>query len=88
MEATVVKTGTPLGVKIPDTMIINYNLQAGTKVDMSFIQNNRLVLCEKTKNREGWEVKFAQYALNGEDKPMLPDLLDSETDVFLSFMKY
>jgi len=42
-----------------------------------------LVLCEKTKNREGWDVKFAQYALNGEDKPMLPDFLDSETDVFL-----
>jgi antitoxin component of MazEF toxin-antitoxin module len=83
MEATVVKIGTSLGVKIPDTLIINYNLKVGTKVDMNFIQNDRLVLREKPKNREGWDVKFAQYALNGEDKPMLPDFLDSETDVFL-----
>ena len=37
----------------------------------------------KTKSRQGWDAAFAQYALEGEDKPMLPDFLDSETDDFL-----
>ena len=35
---------------------------------------------EKSIKREGWDAAFAQYALEGEDKPLLPDFLDLETD--------
>ena len=83
METTVVKIGTSLGVKIPDTMITNFKIRVGTKIEMSFIQGNGMILREKSKIREGWNTKFAQYALDGEDKPLLPDFLDSETDIFL-----
>ena len=83
MEVTVVKIGTSLGVEIPETMINNYKLKAGAKIEMSFIQDGRLILRKKSKIREDWDSQFVQYALNGEDKPLLPDFLDSETDAFL-----
>ena len=83
MEATVIKIGTSLGVKVPESMIKDFNLRAGTKIDMNFIQDGELVLQKKSKIRHGWGTAFAQYALEGEDKLMLPDFLDSEADAFL-----
>ena len=83
MEATVVKIGSSLGVKIPDPVIKDFNLKAGAKIDINFIQDGKLVFREKTKIREGWDTAFAQYTLDGEDVSMLPDFLDTETDTFL-----
>jgi len=83
MEATVVKIGSSLGFKIPEPVIKDFDLKAGTKIDVNFIQDGKLVFREKSKIREGWDAAFAQYALDGEDEPMLPDFLDSETDTFL-----
>ena len=50
---------------------------------MNFIRDNELALRKKSKIREGWDAAFAKYALAGEDKSLLPDFLDSETDAFL-----
>ena len=83
MEATVIKTGTSLGVKVHESMIKDFNLKAGTKIDMNLIQDRKLVLQKRSKIRHGWDAAFAQYAVEGEDKLMLPDFLDSETDAFL-----
>jgi len=83
MEATVIKIGTSLGLKVPETLVKDFNLKAGTIIEMNFIQNGELVLRKKPKIREGWDAAFAQYALEGEDEPMLPDFLDSEVDAFL-----
>jgi len=83
IEATVIKVGSSLGLKVPESMVRDFNLKAGTKVEMNFKQNGKLVLLKKSNARLGWGAAFAQYALNGEDKPMLPDFLDSETDAFL-----
>jgi len=83
MEAIVVKIGSSLGFKIPEPVIKDFNLKAGTKIDLNFVQNDKLVLRQKSKIREDWDTAFAQYALNGEDKLMLPDFFDSETDAFL-----
>jgi len=83
MEATIVKIGSSLGVKIPEPVIKDFNLKAGTKIDINFIQYGKFVLRKKSKIREGWDSAFTQYALDGEDEPMLPDFLDSETDTFL-----
>ena len=83
MEATVVKIGSSLGFKIPEPVIKDFNLKVGTKININFIQDGKFVLRKKSKIREGWDSAFAQYALEGEDKSMLPDFLDSETDAFL-----
>jgi antitoxin component of MazEF toxin-antitoxin module len=83
MEATVVKMDSSLGVKVPEVIVKNFNLKVGTIIEMNFIQDNKLVFRKKPKIREGWDDAFAQYALDGEDKPMLPDFLDSETDAYL-----
>ena len=49
-------------------------------IEMDFEQNGDATLRKKSKVREGWSSAFALYALEGEDKLMLPDFLDSETD--------
>jgi antitoxin component of MazEF toxin-antitoxin module len=83
MEATVIKIGTSLGLKVPESAIRDFNLKAGTIVELNFIHDGKIVFRRKPKVREGWDAAFAQYALDGEDKPMLPDFLDFETDTLL-----
>jgi len=83
MEATVVKIGGSLGFKVPETVVKDFNLKAGSIVEMNFMHNGELILRRKPKIREGWSVKFAQYALDGEDMQLLPDFFDSETDNLL-----
>ena len=83
MQATVVKMGASLGLKVPNAVIKNLDLKVGTKIEMNFIQDRTLVICKKSKIRNGWNTAFAQYAIENEDKLMLPDFLDLETDAFL-----
>ena len=83
MEATVIKMGDSLGFEVPEALVKGFNLKAGTIIEMNFHQNGELMLSKKSKVREGWATAFAQYTLEGEDKPMLPDFLDSEVDSFL-----
>jgi antitoxin component of MazEF toxin-antitoxin module len=83
MEATVIKIDDSLGVKVPKSIVEDFNLTAGSIVELNFRHNGELVLRRKSKNREGWDAIFAQYALDGEDKQLLPDFFDSETDNLL-----
>ena len=82
MEATVVKIGSSLGFKVPETVVKDFNLKAGNIVEMNFMHNGELVLRRKPKIRDGWSAKFAQYALEGEDEQLLPDYFDLETDCY------
>jgi antitoxin component of MazEF toxin-antitoxin module len=83
MEATLVKMGTSLGFKVPETVIKDFNLKEGTKIEINFLLNGKSFFREKSKKREGWNAAFAQYALEGEDKLMLPDFLDLETEALM-----
>jgi len=73
MEATVIEIGSSLGFKVPEAMVKDFNLQAGTIIEMNFKQNGKLVLQRKPKIRKGWDAAFVQYAMDGEDKHLLPD---------------
>ena len=83
MEATVVKIGSSLGIKVPEVVAKNFNLKVGAKIELYFMQDSELMLRRKPKVREGWNAAFAQYVLEGEDKLMLPDFLDAEIDALL-----
>ena len=83
MEATVVRMGNSLGFKVPEVMLNNHNIKVGTKVEMDFTQNGDIILRERSGTREGWAKAFEQYAIEGEDMPMLPDFFDTETNTFL-----
>ena len=82
MEATVVRIGDTLGFKVSEEIIKSFDFKVGTKVKIDFQQNGNIVLRKKSKAREDWDSAFALYALEGEDNPMLPDFLDSETNTF------
>ena len=83
MEATVVNIGGSLGVRVPEAVIRDFNLTAGTKVEICFMRDDTLLFGRKSKARDGWDAAFARYADEGEDKLMMPDFLDTETDEML-----
>ena len=64
MEATVVKIGSSLGFKVPEDVIRNFNLTAGSKIEINLIRDS----------------EFTQYTKEGEGESLLPDFLDSEID--------
>jgi len=83
MEATVVKIGASFGFKVPESVIKNFNLTLGSKIEMNVMQDGEFVFRKKSNVRKGWNAAFAQYAMEGEDNHLLPDFLDSETDLLL-----
>ena len=83
METTVIRVGNSLGFKVPEVIINDYNIKVGTKIEMDFKQNGDITLRKKSKVREGWAEAFAMYSMEGEDMPMLPDFLDTETNTLL-----
>jgi antitoxin MazE len=83
MEATVVRIGKSLGFKVPSRIVKDYDIEVGAKLEWDFNPNGNIVFWKKPKARAGWATAFAQYASEGEDKMLLPDFLDSETDTFL-----
>ena len=51
MEATIVKIGTSLGVKVPEAVIKDFDLKVGTKIGIHFIQNGNFSFRGKSKNQ-------------------------------------
>lgn len=63
-------------------MVKDCDLKYGTKIEIEQ-RKGKLVIKKKESVREGWDGAFAQYAKKDEDKPLLPDFLDAETDMLL-----
>lgn len=82
METKIIKVGTSLGLIIPGLLAKDYDFKYGTRIEFE-IKKDELVIKKKKSPREGWEEAFAQYAKEGEDKLILPDFLDQETDSLL-----
>lgn len=82
MESKIIKVGTSLGLIIPGLLAKDYDLKYGTRIEFE-IKKDELVIKKKRSAREGWEEAFAQYATEGEDKLMIPDFIDQETDRLL-----
>lgn len=82
MESKIIKVGTSLGLIIPGILAKDYDLKYGTRIEFE-IKKDELVIKKKKSIREGWEEAFTQYAKGGEDKLMIPDFIDEETDDLL-----
>lgn len=82
MDSKIIKVGTSLGLIIPGLMAKDYDLQYGTKIEIE-LKDDIIVIKKKKSVRDGWGDAFAQYAKEGEDKQLLPDLLDSEAEMLL-----
>jgi len=79
MEATVVRIGNAFGFSVSEEIIKRFDMKIGSKIEIDFKQ----IAQTKSKARDGWDNAFALYALEGEDKMMLPDFIDSETNTLL-----
>ena len=79
MEATVIRIGNAFGFSISEEIIKRFDMKVGSKIEIDLKQ----IAQTKSKARDGWDSAFALYALEGEDKMMLPDFLDSEISTLL-----
>lgn len=82
MESKNIKVGISLGLIIPRHMVNDFDLKNGIKIEIEF-NKGEVVIKRNNLVREGWYNAFAQYAKEGEDKLLLPDLLDSEAEILL-----
>lgn len=82
MESKNIKVGISLGLIIPRHMVNDFDLKNGIKIEIEF-NKGEVVIKRNNLVREGWDNAFAQYAKEGEDKLLLPDLLDSEAEILL-----
>lgn len=82
MESKNINVGISLGLIIPRHMVNDFDLKNGIKIEIEF-NKGEVVIKRNNLVREGWYNAFAQYAKEGEDKLLLPDLLDSEAEILL-----
>ncbi|OAV65347.1 hypothetical protein Barb6_00485 [Bacteroidales bacterium Barb6] len=55
-------------------------IKAGTSLGLlkAGSKGEEIVIRKRPSVREGWEAKFAKYAMEGEDELMLPEVVDAE----------
>lgn len=83
METKIIRVGSSVGLIIPGNIAKEAALEIGTKVDISVNRNEEIVIKKSRIPREGWDKAFTIYAKDGEDKQMIPDFVDNESDMLL-----
>jgi antitoxin MazE len=76
MRASIIQIGNSKGIRLPKSIIDQYNIQA----EMEIILNEHdITLKPINKAREGWEEAFRQMHANGDDQLLIDDLFADET---------
>ena len=75
MELSVINIGNSKGIRLPKTIIEQYNINE--KLEM-ILEKGRIVLTPKTNPRKGWEKSFMQMSANGDDKLLMNDVFEDE----------
>ena len=75
METKLVKIGNSFGVRIPKSLILQYNLTQDIEIDPTA---NGILIKSKTKARAGWAEQLAAAAADGHQPE--DELLEGFTD--------
>lgn len=76
MEIRLVNIGNSKGIRIPKTILEQYNISE--KLEM-ILEKGRIILKPKTVPRKGWEKSFEQMNTNGDDMLLINDVFEDET---------
>lgn len=76
MEISLVKIGNSKGIRIPKSILEQYNISE--KLEM-ILETGRIILKPKSIPRKGWEKSFEQMNANGDDRLFVDDVFDDET---------
>ncbi|MCM1309902.1 MAG: AbrB/MazE/SpoVT family DNA-binding domain-containing protein [Bacteroides sp.] len=77
METRVTQIGSSVGIIIPKYVASEGGFSKGTPISIQY-KNNTIIISKQQHKRQGWANAFAQYAKEGEEDILLPDILDSE----------
>lgn len=76
MHAHLVSIGNSKGIRIPATLLRQYNIQDEVEI---FPGKDEIIIRPITRTpREGWEGAFAAMHVNGDDVLLIDDALDLE----------
>ena len=75
MRASIIQIGNSKGIRLPKTIIDQYNIQG----EMEIILNEHDITLKPIKiAREGWEEAFKQMHANGDDRLLIDDVFEDE----------
>jgi antitoxin MazE len=75
MEISVIKIGNSKGIRFSKTLLEKYNIR--DTVDL-IMEKGQIIIRPLSKPRKGWEKAFRAMNENGDDKLLIPDILDEE----------
>ena len=77
MMVSVVQIGNSRGIRLPQKILSELNIQ--DEVEMVIHKDELIIKSVEKKPRQGWDEAFAKMSEAKEDKPLLPENIDSET---------
>ncbi len=75
MEVSVVKIGNSRGIRFSKTIIERYNIR--DTVDL-ILDKGQIIIRPLARPRRGWDKAFRDMHASGDDKLIIPDILEDE----------
>ena len=75
MEINVINIGNSKGIRLPKTILEQYNISDTLEL---ILEKGQIILKPKSVPRKGWEKAFKQMNANGDDGPLINDVFDDE----------
>jgi len=75
MILQIVKVGNSRGLRLPKSLLEQYHIDK--QVDLRSTKEGLLIKPLNSKARAGWGKKFKEMAAHGQDKLLMPDLVDA-----------
>jgi antitoxin MazE len=79
METKLIKIGNSFGIRIPKSLILQYELSNNIEIDPT---ENGILIKSKRKSRAGWKEQLTTAIQDGQlpDQELLEGFTDEETD--------
>lgn len=75
MDISVIPIGNSKGIRLSKTLLEKYNIRDTVEL---ILEKGYIIIRPKESPRKGWEKAFKRMHENGDDKPLIADILDEE----------
>lgn len=75
MDISVIAIGNSKGIRLTKTLLEKYNITDTVEL---ILEKDYIIIKPKATPRKGWEKSFKRMHENGDDKLLMPDVLEDE----------